>query len=541
MNSLAAESRFDAPWRCPAPRAQKVAMALYAWQEPGWVFLVAMVAAIPFLLAAGFAPALLSLAPTVDMIGPIADARALADGAAAWRSAPAPFYAGLLLAGDFFVDAPGRIHLVAKAIAAALVAYPLAYLGAARFPAGLTVLLTAAVAAYIAAPFSGPAEIALALFLVTAVSLICSPADEGRGRARVEGALAGLGLVGLWFLNPVFSLAGFLALSACPFLTGRAGLTRYVVTLIAFIVATTICELNAPGVNLSRITAASGLFTSGVSFGGEGAIALGGIAASTIVIIAAAAIFGGREHWRGWGAAAGLLGVALIAARLAEANASPVFLFASALACFSVASPFYDGVFKQHDRASISIAAAVASLTLFWTCSLAVHAAGQFFLQDRVAKEAPANIRSELGIVQPGGPTIARWIEEGRFSTPEARELFALAPVDQSAMLLEATARAKVFTSYGLDVAILTRADAACVIAEKRACRADGEKAADAAKVVFVPRLDLDPATAAAKGRAEALLYTEFRLVEQTALWDIWVRRGAILPAELSATFTAPF
>lgn len=541
MNGLAAESRFDAPWRRPAPRAQQVAMVLYAWQEPGWVFLIAMVATIPFLIAAAFSPALLSLTPTVDMIGPIADARALADGAAQWKNAPAPVYASLLLAGDFFVDAPGRIHLVGKAIAAALAAYPLAYLGAARFPAGLAVALTAAVAAYVSAPFSGPAEIALAFFLVTAMALICSPADEGRGRARFEGVLAGLGLLVLWFLNPVFSLAGFLALSACPFLTGRAGLLRYVVTLVTFILGTTACEFAAPGINLSRITAASGLFTSGVSFGGEGAIALGGIAASTVVVIAAAAIFGGREHWRGWGAAAGLVGVALIAARLSQANASPAFVFAAALASLSVASPFYDGVFKQHDRASISIAGAVAGLTLFWTSSLAVHAAGQFLLQHRVAAEAPADIRTELGLVQPGGPTIARWIEEGRFSTPEARELFALAPVDQSAMLLEAAARARVFTSFGLDVAILTRADAACVIAEKRACRANGEKAADAAKVVFVPRLDLDPETAAAKGRAEALLYTEFKLVEETALWEIWVRRGAILPAELAETLKAPF
>ncbi|MGE0408309.1 MAG: hypothetical protein AB7P23_03495, partial [Amphiplicatus sp.] len=94
---------------------------------------------------------------------------------------------------------------------------------------------------------------------------------------------------------------------------------------------------------------------------------------------------------------------------------------------------------------------------------------------------------------------------------------------------------------YGLDVAILTGADAACVIAEKRACEADGAKAADAADVVFAPRLDLDPATAAAKGRAEALLYTEFKLVDQTALWEIWVRRGATLPAELAASFKAPF
>lgn len=531
-----AESRFEAGWRRPAPHARKIAMALYGWKDPGLVFLFAMLAALPFLFAAALASALLSLTPTVEMIAPIADARAIADGTAPFRSAATPLYSLLLLAADFFVDTPGRIHLVAKAIAAGIVAWPLAYMGSARFPAIQSVLLTSAVAAYVAAPFSGPAEIALAFFLVIGMSLICPPADESRLRARFEGAFAGGGLIMLWLLNPVLSLAGFIALSACPFLIGRAGLMRYIMAIIVFGVLAVIVEIAAPGTNISRASAATGLFSSGGAFVGEAAIALGGIAASTVVVIFAAAIFGGPEHWRGWGASAGLFVVALIAARLAQANAAPVFVFAAALACFSVASPFYDGVFRQHDRASVAIATCVAALTLFWTTSLIVHSAGQFLLQNRVAREAPDNIRAELGLVQPGGPTIAKWIEEGRFSTPEARELFALAPVDQSAMLLEAAARARVISSYGLNVAILTGADAACVIGGKSECAASGAKAADGAKIVFVPRLDLDPATAEARGKAEALLYTEFKLVEQGALWDVWVRRGAVLPTELAVT-----
>ena len=77
-----------------------------------------------------------------------------------------------------------------------------------------------------------------------------------------------------------------------------------------------------------------------------------------------------------------------------------------------------------------------------------------------------------------------------------------------------------------MDVAILTGADTACVIGDRRDCHASGSAAAEKAKVVFVPRLNLDPSSVAAKGKSEALLYTEFKLVEQTAFWDIWVRRG---------------
>jgi hypothetical protein len=124
-------------------------------------------------------------------------------------------------------------------------------------------------------------------------------------------------------------------------------------------------------------------------------------------------------------------------------------------------------------------------------------------------------------------------VEEGRFSTPEAREFFALTPVDQSAMLLEAASRARQLAGAGVEVAFLTGSDTACVIAGVRECRADGPAAANAANIVFVPRLDMDPKTAAAKGRSEALLYTQFRMVEQTALWEIWVRRDAPAPAKL--------
>jgi hypothetical protein len=100
-------------------------------------------------------------------------------------------------------------------------------------------------------------------------------------------------------------------------------------------------------------------------------------------------------------------------------------------------------------------------------------------------------------------------------------------------MLLEAADRARILTREGYDVAFLTGADTACVIANARACSADGPAAAKGANVVFVPRIDFDDATAKAKGRAEALLYTEFKMVERTALWDVWVRRGVKLPAGL--------
>lgn len=527
---------YDHPaWRRPAPRARAVAMSLYSWQDPGFVFLMSMLGAAPFILAALFSPALLSLAPTVNVIAPIADARAVISGGAPIADASSPFYLALLMAGDLFFDTPGRVHLAAKAFAAILVASPLAYFSAARFPAAQAVLMTSGLAAFVAAPFAGPLEISLALFAALAIALICAPADEGAARARFEGLLAGLILFALWISHPIFALLGFLALSACPFLTGRRGLDRYFVSLVVAILLAAGAETLAPGLNLSRAEAASGALGSvaAISSGGS-AWGLAGVAASTVIVLFSAAVFGGRDHAKGWLAASIFLVISLAAVRIAGAQATPLFALAAAIAAFSVSSPFYDGIFRFHDRASIAIAGSAAALTLFWTAAIVAQSAGQFALQFKTATTAQADVRAAFGLVQPGGPTIARWIEEGRFSTPEARDLFSLAPVDQSAILLEAAARARILSREGFDVAFLTGADTACVIAGKRACSADGLSAARDAKVVFVPRIDFDDATATAKGRAEALLYTEFKMVERTALWDVWVRRGVSLPVGFS-------
>lgn len=534
------DSNEEFGWRQSAPNARRATAALYAWREPHWSFLWSATAAVPFLILAAIAPALLSLSPTTDMIAPIAEARAVMGGEADIADHESPFYLLLLMAGDIFAEAPGRIHLMAKALGALLVMVPLAFFASSRFPALVAAVLTAGMAAYVAAPFAAAAELGVAIMLVCAVAFLSGSAEDSVRKAVLEGAVSGALLFTLWLLNPVLSLAGFVFLSACPFLSGRFRLWRYGSTLAAFALFAAALEFNAPGLNFARATAAADILDLGAFFTGhEATFGLSGVVYSAIIIMASSAIFGGREHAKSWGVAAGFAVVAFAAARIAGANSLPVFVLAATIACFSIASPFYDGLFRSHDRASVSISLMAASLTLFWAMALITHAAGQFALQYQASKSAPENIRSELALVQPGGLTIARWVEEGRFSTPEARELFALAPVDQSAILLEAANRARIIAEHGLEVAILTGADTACVLTGQHNCYADGPAAATAASVVFVPRLDFDDATTLAKGRSEALLYTQFKLVERTPLWDIWVRRGASIPTNLVAAPTA--
>ena len=539
MDQALETSQNLAPWRRPAPLARKATRLLYEWRDPKLVFFVSLLGAAPFLIAAGLAPALLSFASTIDMIAPIASARAVSTGAVDIQSVSEPLFLYLLLSADLFADAPGRVHLLAKMFAAAMVVIPLAWFLSVRLPVIQTVIVSAGVAGFVAAPFADTSELSLALFMTIALCFISAPAEASAVRARFEGGVSGVLLFALWMLSPLFSLAGFIALSACPFLGGRSGVMRYAFAMASFMLLAGAAEIAAPGLNFTRADAASALLSDvDLIKDGFGTASFIGVAASTAAVLFLSTVFGGGAHARGWGAALVFLGFSLTAAALAGASPWPLFIAASCIACFSTQSPFYDGVFRHHDRASIAVAGSAAALTTFWTLALTAQMAGQFVLQERVAKTAPEHIRTEFALVQPEGPTVAQWLEEGRFSTSEARVLFSLAPVDQSEVLLAAVAEARALTKDGHEVAILTGADVACIFIVESNCYADGTAAAGAANVVLAPRLDLDPATVLAKGRAEALLYSEFKLVNQSALWEMWVRRDA--PSLQSLTAVTP-
>ena len=500
-------------------------MALYGWGSAPAVGAWSLACAIPFALAAAFSPAMLSLVSTGAVIAPVAEARALISGAATLSAAAAPFYAFLLFIAGEIAEAPGRIHLIAKALAAAFIALQAAVLFSSRMPSGVVALASVALCAYAAAPFAGPPEIGLALLLIGGAALLSPPVSASPARAVLEGALIGAGFAVLWLTSPAMPIAALPILALAPF-HGRANLVRTIAAAVLFCLAASLLDLLAPGFNEARLALARHeLLTAGSNW--PGAAAFGGAAVSTAVVIVSAAIFGGREQWRSWASGLALGACGLGAALLAGANPAPVFFMASIVAAFSIASPFYSGVFRNHDRASVSLAIAAGALTLFWAGAQGLTAGGQLLFQFRAAEDAPGDIRAELGLVQPGGLTLAQWIAEGRFAAVEAREALIMTPADESAVLLEGAARAREMASRGVDVAILTGADTACVIAGRRPCRADGPRAASAAQIVFVPRLDLDRATAEAKKHAQAILYTDFRFAGQTELWDIWVRRNA--------------
>ena len=517
--------------------------AFFAWRRASSSVVLSLIAMVPFIAAAIGAPALLSFAPTVEMLAPLAAAKAIAAHSEAIVHENAPFYLYLLMAGDMVSATPGGAHLIAKATGAGVVGGVYALVAARRMPVLWTIVSSAGIAAFVAAPFSGSAECALALYITLAMLVFTAPAIDTYGRALREGVLASAVLLALWLSDPAFAAIGIASMMFCPFWTGRFGVWRYVATGLSFAGTVAIIELIIPGflagrvgVILDALRSAPMMLTSGSSVS-----TFGGVGVAAILVLLATAILGDAAHHkadapetgrgRSWLRALIFLAMSLFAARLSGAQTTPLFVIASAIAVFSTASPFYDAVWRRRDRASIALSGVVAGLAFFGATTLIAHGGGQFVMQARAAAAAPADIRAEFGMVHPGGPTIARWIEEGRFSTPEARELFALTPFDQSTMLLEAAVHARALEKNGHDVAILTAADTACIFSAARECRADGRAAADVASVVLVPRLDLEGATAAMKAKAEVLLYTEFKLTEKSALWEVWVRRGATTPS----------
>ena len=518
--------------------AARVVACLFAWRSVSATRLMAALAIVPFVVAAASAPGLLSVAPIIDLMSPLAEAKAVAAGAASLKSAEAPLFTVLLLLADRFSATPGEAYLAAKAIAGGVVGVVFALIASRRLPTGWVVCASAALAAYAAAPFTSRADLALALFLPYALLVFTAPSIDSIPRALRSGALAGALLFSLWIASPAFALVGVAALLACPFLTGGYGVWRYGAALGGFCAILVVSELMAPGLFGERLAALTALRPFDPPAAPAGALngSVAGVGVGALILLIAIATFGGEKAWRGWAGAAAFLGLSLLAARASGARTEPAFVAAVGMAVLSTASPLYAGVFRQPDRAVIALAGTAASLAYFWTIAIAFDAAAQISVQARAGRDAPADILAAFGVAQQGDATIARWIAEGRFTTAEARELFEIQPMDQSAILLDAAARTRAFASGGVDVAILTSVDAACVLALSRKCHADGRKAADAASVVFAPRLDLDKATAEINDRAEALLYTEFKLAEQTLFWDVWVRRGASVPALNSET-----
>ena len=191
-------------WRRSAPFARRAVMALFSWQQPGWTFIWAVLAGLVFCAFSFLAPALMSVSPTVDLIAPIATARAVTGGEAMMVDQQSPFFLFLLMGGDYFADSPGRIHLVAKAFGALIVSFAMAHIASSRLPVIQTILVSAAFAAYVASPFAGPAELGLALLLTCAMCFVSASADGSGKRATGEGVLAGGLLISLWMLSLCF-------------------------------------------------------------------------------------------------------------------------------------------------------------------------------------------------------------------------------------------------------------------------------------------------------------------------------------------------
>ncbi|MDZ7626889.1 MAG: hypothetical protein U5J99_00620 [Parvularculaceae bacterium] len=500
--------------------------------------MAAILSAAPVIVATLALPGFITTSEIVDLLGPIADARAFAAGDGDFLRASSPFYLAVLFAADSVFVTPGRILLGAKAFSALIAITAVIAFACVRFPFAQTALLAASTAAFVAAPFSGAGETALALLAVAAMAFVCAPAQASKARAFSEGVLGGGLLVALWMSSAALALIGAVALTACPFIGGRTGLIRYAAGILVAGGLIASFEVLSPGTmaaraeTLSPIAISFSEIWSAVSSFKCLSIALG---AGLVLVLAA--IFGGEGYRRNvWTALAFLL-IGSAAAMIVGANASLVFVFSAAIATFSTASPFYDGIFRTPDRASVAVGGVAGIITLSLGAAICLQFAEQFIFQGRAASSAPREISAAFAIVQvPRTASALRIDDEQMFETASAPNI-SQKENGQAWILFDAAARVRALEAAGVKVAILADSDIACVIAAKPKCSSDGRTAAARANIVFVPRIDFGAASAALKGRSEALLYTEFRKVDETTDWDIWVRRGVTLPSTFALQF----
>lgn len=521
----AAAERNPSPWRRPAPVARFVARALYGWQDGRVSIGFGALAALPFVAAAALAPALLSPAPTAELLSPVAAARGVATGAYALSDVMRPFAAVLALMGEAFADTPGRIHLAGKAAAALLLGAAFASVAAVRLPLAFVMAGAAALAAVIVAPAAGADDVAVAALAVILTTLLAPPPAIGRRRAQGEGMMSGVLLFGLWLAGPLFWLCACAALCATPFVAGRLSLLRHVATLIVFAAAIGAAELAAPGLFSARALTVSDFVRKAQMFSATASLSWSANAAAIVIVMTL--IFGGVEQARGWLIAAGVGAVGVVVETLGGVGAGPIFILAAALAAASTVSPFYDGIFRDHDRGSIAAATAAAALTLSASLASVAGSAAGLAEQARVAQTTDPEVRAALGLAAPPGSAFAEWIAARGGDTATADAAPALTAADQARVFALAFHAARQITARDGNVAILTAPDAACALRLTRVCRKDGLAAVTAADIVYSPRWRLDPATMAARQKSEAMLYTEFTRVEETPFWDVWRRRDA--------------
>lgn len=518
-------------WHAPAPAARAAATALFGWRDERTSVIAAVAAAAPAIAAALAAPALLTTTEIVDLIGPIADARALAAGDGEVLKSSSLFYLAMLSAADSIFATPGRILLGAKALSALIAATAVIAIACVRFPFAQTALLAASTAAFVAAPFSGVNETLLALLAAAAIAFVCAPAQSSKTRALAEGALGGGVLATLWMSSPALALIGAVALTACPFISGRGGFLRYAAAILVVGGLIASFELLFPG----SIVARAETVTSTVNSLRDHRISTSTFASTEIglgacFVLVLAAVFGGATY-RGnvWTALAFLLFGAAGAA-MVGANASLVFVFSAAIAVFSTSSPFYDGIFRAHDRASVAISGAVGVIALGLGALICMQAAEQFVLQARSTAPASEKNASPFAITKLTQKSNSHWIDDGRIIERELTPDESPEASDQARLLLNVAARVRTLDAAGFKVAILANSDIACVIVGNNDCSADGRTAAARANVVISPRLSLGAGGVSTKERLEGLLYSEFRRIEETPQWDLWVRRDVSLP-----------
>lgn len=443
-----------------------------------------------------FAPGLLVTGTPAEILARIADANGVFQGglAGALKDGALPEQA-LLFAAANLTDSPGRAVLVARAIAAGIIALPLAAAIGQRFAIlpGLALFMVP-----LAALLAGGTDIiAMAAAFYVFIVALAVPARTGQGR-QAEGLCAAVFLMVLYLSSVPLFVAALLALTITPFLRGRDGLAFAVTAYAGFAIAAVILELfiltslpELPGYLPSRLESTGWQPTSGA----PSLVSL----VCTLIILAGFAVLPRRALGRQV-LAFGFLTAAGAASFFADTDLTPFALIAVFL---GLSSPAFR---RTESAAGFRL---LALLLALFSAGLSVFPASQT-LTAQLKRPVLAEM-SDYGFSFEEDPVLARLVLARRVDHALTGRELSLTAADQALLLSEGA-----------------RLQAQMNVEGKRARLVAMDSGAPASYLI-VPRLPIDPLTEKARLHSQGLLYSEYEKLPATeqpsAAYEIWRQR----------------
>jgi len=499
------------------PLAYRGCLVFFGWCHPRISMIAALLASAPLIFIT-FITSTPRTGSLTQILAPLTAARAMLDGTIVVNETSAPFLSLILLITDFFAASPGQTLLWGKGVIAILVSGACAYFSSVRLPLVMAVVFSFSLVAMCLHPAASLMTSAFSLSALLAMCFVCHPVHDSEKRAYIEGFLGGFLSLFLILTQPVMAWAVLFLTTACPIFMGVYRGQRYVMSMAILLIGLMLIAVLTPqlGIMILNDMGKSTEHFSILHYWNNGAQAQFSFSSTQIValllsflVVTGIFLSAGFIVCKKNMTMFILCLYGFLVTALTPAMVSLMILLCTVIFCFGVKSPLYYFVYKTPSRSGFTLTlclALVVSLQFLLLCTPVVFNSFEQF-QYALREEK----REQLTQV------------EQRFDVKITNHDAAVhIPIDEIVRESEAVEG----WDEG-DVAILMYFDLSCLLVEAKPCHGDGFAAAQAAKIVLVPQIKIDPASDLMIAASEGFLYTHFKKIGETGYMDIWQRRAS--------------